>query len=139
MSKATIALATSLGAFSLAIASIALLGLATGVSAQPLYRLDARYHNLPPELVSQLLAHPPTRSWVEPRTRCQILEDASNRSGYARPTGYCICFGAEACASAPEMHAANENWRCTAPLGAVDDKWTAVCRAELRSITVIGG
>ena len=104
------AFAIALGAVTIASRSVA--------ANEPIYRLDAGYHHLPPELVAELLAHPPTRRWLSPKARCEILDDPATRPEYTAPKGYCICWG-EGCATAPDIHASYENWVCTGPLGAV--------------------
>src|SRR5262245_30673973 len=115
------------GFVALALVTCALAMTFRGVAGnEPVYRLDAAYHQLPPKLVAELLAHPPTRTWLSPRAKCQFTQGDEGP-----PVGYCICFGADACSNMffPH-HGGDETWRCNAPLGAIDDKGTIVCRAD---------
>ena len=129
MGRGTPVLIAFFGAFVLAIGVIAATDLATrAAESQQIYWLDPTYHKLPPELVAELRAHPPKRSWLGPRVRCEVLPRRVDQPVWEPAVGYCICFGAEACAAAP----------CTGPLGAVDDHGTLVCRGSAR-ITVTGG
>jgi hypothetical protein len=136
MSKSTAVLATFVDTFALAITLIGVLGFATGLAgSEPVYRLDATYHHLPPKLVAALLTHPPKRPWLGPNVRCET-EDSE-----AAQIEYCICFGLEACAAAPHFHPdpdVPEVWVCTSPLGVIDDRNTMVCRAHREPMVVVG-
>ena len=128
-----------LAAFAIAICVAALV--ARGIAGnEPIYRLDAAYHHLPPKLVAELLAHPPKRPWLGPNIRCQYTDIDGEQ------IGYCICFGREACAEAPRFPMGRtpgrdsswDEWECKGPLGIIDDRGTAVCHADLGQIIAVG-
>ena len=138
MTKSTVVIAAFAGAFALALLVSGMVMLASSVLAnEPIYRLDARYHNLPPKLVAELMAHPPKRAPLAPYLQCQTA------SIDGEEVTYCVCFDRETCANAPEFPGMTrpwgyERWVCTDPVGAIDDHGLGVCRARNDSVTVTG-
>ena len=126
------------GAFALALALLAAFAvLSRSAADERIYKLDATYHHLPPKLVAELLAHPPKRAPLAPYLRCETAEMDGEE------IQYCICFDRETCAGAPHFPRIQreygfEDWTCTAPLGAIDDRGMAVCRARGAKVVIVG-
>src|SRR5262245_39126218 len=105
--------------------------------APPVYRLDARFHKMPPELVARLLAHPPARGWLDLNYRCETTSRERNERGYQ--SGYCICFADTCRVGADFIYDHDFVWKCVGPFGFVGTEGLAVCAADLMGEQVTVG
>ena len=98
---------------------VAILLAAAGLTAcrvehdNPPYQLNAKYHELPPELVDRLLKNPPTGTGIDCKDEVIGGKDVS----------YCICFGADACR---ELAAGTH---CEAKIGAITHD-IGICKGQ---------
>ena len=85
----------------------------------PPFLLNARYHELPPELVDRLLKGAPGL-----RGKGIVCEEERVGGEYV---GYCVCYGADSCR---ELAASD---KCDAKIGAITHD-TGVCRAPVQRV-----